>query len=650
VAERFFDPRVCEVAALPTADATDGKLGSGVLVSARWLVTARHVAAPDDFVATAWRVRPLGTRDWLSVGTPTLAASGDIALLPVEGPEFAVAMDSPRLGQLASADEVVARGVGFPDARRTRTSDLGLPIGDPEPVRGELRPASQAKGALLSMHLWGSTPVAASKASSPWAGMSGAGVFVGPWLVGVVSLDPANFSGDRLEVTALASLDPDDPVWDVLELRPAGLEAADRPPLLIEPYTAAPPPRSARMLQARYGLVPFHGRRAELNDLAGWCRQPGQLRVGLVTAAGGQGKTRLAAELCERMAATQWLTGFVSPQADKSELKAMLPGAWPKLLVMDYADSRVEQVLAVTERAAWSPGRVRLLLLARHPGRWWESLPYRSSRTAPFENALVLQLEPTTLTEGARQAAFTDAADAFARILNRPAPTASPSMSAPTFKNLLYVHLAALTAVDSDSSEPGREAMVENRLLDHVLMREDVLQWEPAAKAAGCTGDATARQRAVAIATLTAADAATTATILQALPAIDAVEAARTVEWLKALDPSRLNVPPLEPDRLGEHLIASVLESLPELCIAASEASGFAHIGRTLATLVRAATTYSSARTALTRLLRECSSAILNRSPSEEGVAINELVAQALSLLNDPDLAASVLESAGKEA
>jgi tetratricopeptide (TPR) repeat protein len=646
------DPRVCEVAALPSVDAAKGSLGTGLLLGSGRVLTARHVVDPDSFEAKAWKVRPIGTADWLKAQQPVCAKTGDIAVLsvPAGGELLPSGVDPPRLGRLAGADELTARTVGFPDARRTRASQGGLPIGDPEQVRGELRPATQAKGGLLSLHLWGATPTWAAYAGSPWEGMSGAGVFHGPWLVGVVSVDPANFAGDRLEVATLASLGFDDPLWSALEIEPGELEVADRPSGLIEPYGGAPPTRSARMLQSRYGLVPFRGREQELANLCDWCERTGQLGLGLVTGAGGQGKTRLAAELCDQVVARGWLAGFVTPHTYPGRLSDVLQKDGPKLLVVDDADGRVEQVLTIAEDAAASPGRVRLLLLARYMGRWWDSLPYRASRPEPFDEALTFVLAPVALGREARRAAYDEAVSALARHLGRREPAKGPDLVDPLFARLLFVHLAALTAVDPElPAPPGTVPKVAHRLLDDILLREDVKHWEPAAAkvgAAAAVADAATRQQAVAVATLTAADQSSAPGLLQALPLMDPAGTGPTAQWLHALNPSGTGpyLPPLEPDRLGEHLTATVIAQLPELCSDLALAGRFDHVGQMLNVLTRGARAYPALRCALRKLLTAHAKSLLDAIATAGDLSSAQVVAEAIDLLTDQDLSRLILK------
>jgi hypothetical protein len=111
------DPRVCQVAALPSLDAEEGCVGSGVLLESGRLLTARHVIAPAEFEAVAWRVRLLGTKSWLPSGQPKCccATSGDLAVLTLQSDgELPVGVDAPRSGRLAGADEHVVRAGGVP--------------------------------------------------------------------------------------------------------------------------------------------------------------------------------------------------------------------------------------------------------------------------------------------------------------------------------------------------------------------------------------------------------------------------------------------------------------------------------------------------------------------------------------------------------
>ena len=136
-----------------------------------------------------------------------------------------------------------------------------------------------------------------------------------------------------------------------------GVAAGGLAPLLIERATrkqeAAESAREAEGLSRRYGpayllepglgVVPFTGRAAELEVLQAWCRDGRAGLVRLVTGGGGAGKTRLALELCGRMASQRWRCVWVEEGAERDVERlerAAAPGA-RLLLVADYAEGRL---------------------------------------------------------------------------------------------------------------------------------------------------------------------------------------------------------------------------------------------------------------------------------------------------------------------
>ncbi|GIH02258.1 hypothetical protein Rhe02_03250 [Rhizocola hellebori] len=125
--------------------------------------------------------------------------------------------------------------------------------------------------------------------------------------------------------------------------------------------------------------------RPETDELFGWCVNGPAAAAQLVCGPGGQGKTVLALQLCQRLRDRGWLAGVVRSTEGERLLaaaahSATLPDVQGALLVVDYADANAELAAALLDVVAGvdrevSP--VRLLLLARQTGRWWSELVTR---------------------------------------------------------------------------------------------------------------------------------------------------------------------------------------------------------------------------------------------------------------------------------
>jgi tetratricopeptide (TPR) repeat protein len=658
VSARRGDPRVCEVAALAVSGAMDGELGSGFLVDGRRrVVTARHVVQPVAFEATAWLVRPLGGRDWVPADVAYTAEVADVAVLALrEDVQLPAGFGAVRVGVVAGFDPVEVRGVGFPASRRVRTVAAGLPIGDPEEIRGELRAATATKGDGMALHLVGSTPLPTT-VGSPWAGMSGAAVRTGPWLVGVVAADPARFGTDRLKL----ALFDDEPSIGQLKLRRAlggaEWECADRPAGLLPPYVLRPSTvrQSARRLRAVYGLVPFAGREPELNALSGWCRTEDRAAVRLVTGTSGQGKTRLVAELAEMMAEQGWLAGFLSRSASASEVVELIGRSVPQLIIVDYADSRLKQVRQLINAIDAAPERVRILLVARRAGRWWDSLPYQTDSDLVEAAAETIALEDgPPLTLEARRSAYRSALETIGGCFGvTDLPVDEPNLSDEAFDAPLFIHLLALARIDSSlqpersPTAPGGAPSVSSQLLDQVLLREDEEYWRPSAAAIPELVDATTRQRVVAAATLTAAgDEDHAIEVLSSVPGLTQITAVAAAHWYHELHGETLDGPylrPVEPDWLGEHLVNEVLQQRPAFVNELHKLGPDGSVPRMLLVLERGASRYPTLRRALRGLFAQHHQAYIEHATTTADIDFGQLLAATFDEIADQSLADAVL-------
>src|SRR5205823_917985 len=142
-------------------------------------------------------------------------------------------------------------------------------VHDSEQLFGFIAPAAMAKAGLCAVTVLTAAP-AGRAGGSPWAGMSGAALFAGPFLVGVVVTDPARFGADRVVAAPVAPLLDDTTLAgllgastaDVLGVGPRLRLAvtAETSVALAPPYRAATPRlgrEPARLLLPEYGIVPF---------------------------------------------------------------------------------------------------------------------------------------------------------------------------------------------------------------------------------------------------------------------------------------------------------------------------------------------------------------------------------------------------------
>ncbi|MFE5026034.1 hypothetical protein ACFRAO_22610 [Streptomyces sp. NPDC056656] len=123
-------------------------------------------------------------------------------------------------------------------------------------------------------------------------------------------------------------------------------------------------------LRAVAEVLSFHGREDTLADLEQWCLadSDGAPAVRVLTAPGGQGKTRLARQVMARLRNRGWVAGQVRHKP--RDMEALRTVQHPPLLVVDHAGTRPEWVRELREQTEESRHPVRLLLLARSLGSW----------------------------------------------------------------------------------------------------------------------------------------------------------------------------------------------------------------------------------------------------------------------------------------
>ena len=219
------------------------------------------------------------------------------------------------------------------------------------------------------------------------------------------------------------------------------------------PIPARPTP--ATLLCAQYRLVEFvEGLQGSVSaQLSAWCAAPGPFTALVLTGPAGAGKTRVAIELCRRMRAEGWHTGFLGSRDRPPRVGAPRR---PTLVILDYAEAlpRLRELLSALARAGTSDGpSLRVVLLARALGEWWTILGEEHLLAGPLAHAVTLELGAVPLDPVARARFQQDATSAFAALLGKPLPASTgPALED---RGPLWLLAAALVQVlGRDAAEP----------------------------------------------------------------------------------------------------------------------------------------------------------------------------------------------------
>jgi tetratricopeptide (TPR) repeat protein len=234
----------------------------------------------------------------------------------------------------------------------------------------------------------------------------------------------------------------------------------------------------------------------------------------------------------------------------------------PLLIVIDYAETRQSGVLAVVKAALQTPTMqpVRILLLARDGGEWWDNLPSQDPDCEAFLSGYAtsgpFRLAALYATSSDRQSAFTTALDVFARALNVNAPNIRVQLLGEHFERPLYIQMAALLALYGErpiTAEGITRALLNHerrywkRLLAHFNWAEPERRAEQLLALATLAGGFPISREARKI-----WDQASRADI-------SAGDFNSLFRELAALYPGTQGLEPLSPDLLGEALVAQAV-------------------------------------------------------------------------------------------
>ncbi|MEV4724586.1 tetratricopeptide repeat protein [Micromonospora humida] len=377
-------------------------------------------------------------------------------------------------------------------------------------------------------------------------------------------------------------------------------EARRRGEDALRVVTSAELPASvAWLLHPGREVVDFLGRGWVLRQLESWATDPDAVAVRLLTGAGGVGKTRLAREFTGRLPG--WRCEWIHAGAEEQTAALITSGGVPSrlLVVVDYAETRDRAGVAALVCAAQRATGVRVLLIARGAGLWWETLSAAYPQQAQLLDAVtgrsqVVEL-PARIEESEPDEIVALAARDFAAHLALPLP-AVEARERPADTPVLRLHAEALLTVLDGKPRHGRYDVL-TEVLGH-----EARYWRFAARRAGLltaddpASDALLRQ-VVGVAALLGADGPDeVAGLVRRVPALVAAEPERVdryAAWLADLYPAAdgTGLGVVQPDLLAETLAVRVLMDYP----AADRARVFT--GLTVGQAMRALTVLGRART-----------------------------------------------------
>lgn len=385
----------------------------------------------------------------------------------------------------------------------------------------------------------------------------------------------------------------------------------------------------ARLLDPRLEIVPFLGRHVELAGLLAWCLDGHGGRLRLITGPGGVGKTRLSVELSHRMTAHGWRCDRVAYGQEALAIQTLRSGDPGRLLlVVDYAETRTGLRQMFATLASDEGKDVRVLLLARSAGEWWDQL----AAVQPGVWDLAQQAKATELKLSSMMAADMPDAEVIARAVKSFAVELGVServvqfagSSAAARRRVLDLHAAALVAL-LDGAGAGSVRVDINGVLQE-LLRHEMHFWYDSAHSSGISDGpgglppVMLRQLVAAGCLLGAATRQEALLLTSRVPGGGA--SVKVTEWLRGLYPPEADeldwLGSLRPDRLAELHTVRELASSPEFAQACLSSMDGRQARRALTLLARASSDDKHAEALLARTLPDVSGFIEDLDASRE--------------------------------
>lgn len=354
--------------------------GTGYLIAPGLVLTALHVAQPTP--------RDVAVRDLQNTKfTPAHVVWSDprldAALLEADRDAVGAGMTTVRFGELVCSDpghRPQCTMSGFPKAmRRKASADPERFVDDLKTVDGTISPHTGSRSMLYGFEVLGALP----RFYENWKGLSGAGVTCQGLLVGLVRTVDKQWDRSLMALPASQLMAADGFCRAVAKhtgMLPQ-LQAADLQPLLHGP--PEPVLSSTYLLDPHARTVALTGMSRLIDEIVAWCRTAHRVDVAALTGLGGTGKTRLLAEVLQRLAVPlpqdadrrPWSGGFLTDRPPHAGYGLLASSRYPLLVIVDLAESRDGQLadLMAALASRHDGHTVRVLLLARRRDGWWPS-------------------------------------------------------------------------------------------------------------------------------------------------------------------------------------------------------------------------------------------------------------------------------------
>ncbi|MFD9741455.1 hypothetical protein, partial [Umezawaea sp. NPDC059074] len=463
---------------------------------------------------------------------------------------------------------------------------------------GKLNPGDREVANRYVMAVDGHPPTPLKDGRSPWGGLSGGALFCGDLLTGVITADEEYGGHSRLVVVPTYALHQAEGFRDVLAehtdsqtmvLAPVEFQSLTEAPSAVLPGEL---PSPGWLLVAGLKVVPFRGRSELLAELNDWAGTDGA-GVFLLHGSGGQGKTRLAHQVVDELVDHRWAAVWLDPHRTEAELEVLSDSATPTVVVVDYAETRTPQVKAMLRMCVRHGGAVpmKVLLLARTAGEWWERLGSSSDAASMLlARAGVRLLEELEPEAKGRAVAYREAVRGFAGALPKVNGQAGYPWTviasglpdpAPTrlgLEGALTLHMTALADLLDSAAAPFQETAtvrvaaggapeeVEDRLLRH-----EQRYWQTAAetRTPSVVFEQSTLHDVMAAVALLGADSRDTADdLLRRIEGLEDQPRDRrnsVLKWVASLYPALGDIPfgSIQPDRLAERFVGRHVRQRP---------------------------------------------------------------------------------------